>query len=195
MEKTGIKQASGCPKLSHPAFIDLDTPSFPNNPSASTSSTPPVRTMKSTTIAVGLLAASQQAAAVVDKWTPEDYDWNSHTGRYGCATTNVSARPMTKEFASFASESHNLTEDRVVVHQAFAIPITIGVVLRGATWLGSAVGVVSTGLGCYEVIKDAAGGEQVSDESKTSCITGAAAGLIGFGGEIRLRLQRALLDC
>ncbi|KAI6791949.1 hypothetical protein KC360_g6691 [Hortaea werneckii] len=94
---------------------------------------------------------------------------------------NVTSSPMTKELVLFAAENYNMTEETVIQQKFLGITMTIASALRAATWLGSAAGAVSTGIGCFDLVKSAANGEQVTDDSKTSCILGAAGTVIGFG--------------
>ncbi|KAK4622435.1 uncharacterized protein CLAFUR5_07063 [Fulvia fulva] len=116
--------------------------------------------MKLSGIVLGLLAISHEVAAVVDKWTPADFDWNRHVGRDDVATQNMTtARVPTREMVLFASDQHNITESDLV----------------------TAAGLVSTGIGCYELIAATVGGEQTTGASKASCVLGIAATALGFG--------------
>ena len=81
----------------------------------------------------------------------------------------------------FASDQRNMTESDLVVHEAFAILFTIAAALRTVTSLKTAAGLVSTGLGCYELIAATVGGEQTTGASKASCVLGIAATALGFG--------------
>lgn len=84
----------------------------------------------------------------------------------------TTSRVPTKEMVLFAADSHNITESNLVLHEAIAIAFSIAATLRVVGWLGTAVGLVSTGLGCYEVIEGAVGGEQTTTKSKASCVLG-----------------------
>lgn len=93
--------------------------------------------------------------------------------RYDVATQNMtSSRVPTKEMVLFAADNHNITESNLVLHEALVIGFSVAATLRVIGWLTTAAGLVSTGLGCYEVIEGAVGGEQTTAKSKASCVLG-----------------------
>lgn len=137
--------------------------------------------MKTTTAILSALALTQQATAVVDKWTPQSFDWDSHVGRYGCATQNVTANPPTKDLVVHANVKQGMNETDLVIHERFPIAITLGAAVRVAGWLTSAGGAISTAIGCWEYLTAESKEEETTAASRTSCVLGLASTVLGFG--------------
>jgi len=145
--------------------------------------------MKTATAILGALALSNQAFAVVDKWTPEGYDWTSHVPRFGCATQNMTANPPTNQLVIHSNVIQSTNGTDLVLHENFPIAITLGAVVRVGGWIATLASAVSTGIGCWEYLTAESKEEETTDASRSSCVIGLAATVAGFG----CRLSKDLL--
>lgn len=141
--------------------------------------------MKTATAVLSALALTHQATAVVDKWTPADFNWDAHTqSRFGVATQNVTANPPTKDLVIHANVVQNTNESDLIIHENFPIAITLGATLRAVSWLASAASLASTAVGCWEYLTAEAKEEETTAASRSSCVLGLASSVLGFGGKL-----------
>ncbi|KAI7223498.1 hypothetical protein KC333_g378 [Hortaea werneckii] len=133
--------------------------------------------MKCTAAFFSALMLSREVAAVVDKWTPEGFDWSRIPSHEGTLHQNVSATgPTTRELVVYAAERHNMTELEASSAEHIAISAAIGwAVARPVSIVLGAGGVASTIGGCVSAIKDS------TAKNWSLCTLGLAATIGSFG--------------
>lgn len=133
--------------------------------------------MKYSTNFLGVLCLSHQTVAVVDKWTPEGFDWSKIPSREGVLFQNVSAAtPPTRDLVVYAAERHNMTELEVQPVERLAIAAAIGwVVANPISFTVGAASAASAIRGCVGAFQD------TTFDSAFFCGLGLAATIGGFG--------------
>ncbi|KAI7465999.1 hypothetical protein KC351_g14683 [Hortaea werneckii] len=133
--------------------------------------------MKYSTAFFGVLSLGHQAAAVVDKWTPEGFDWSKIPSHEGVLFQNVSAaNPATRDLVVYAAERHNMTELEVQPVEHLAIAAAIGwVVANPVSFTVGAAGAAGAIKGCVGAFRD------TTFDSAFFCGLGLAATIGGFG--------------
>ena len=136
--------------------------------------------MKFAANALATLALASQATAVVDKWTPADFDWDRvhRVSREGVISQNVTASPpMSKELVVYAAERHNMTETQVHAIQVIGIAASIGwAVANPVTFAVGAASVAGAANGCIGAFNDP------TFRNSFFCMLGLASTIGGFGG-------------